>query len=112
MSALSALSRKLQSVLPKARFKGADEIFQLVRMIKEPEEIKLIKESVLIAEAGLKAGMKKAKSGCARERDTEGGRNRDETQGGHQRSRNHGSIWNTDSQLPGLRIELEEGREE
>jgi Xaa-Pro aminopeptidase len=55
--------RKIQSALPKARFKGADEIFQLVRMIKEPEEIKLIKESVLIAEAGLKAGMKKAKVG-------------------------------------------------
>jgi Xaa-Pro aminopeptidase len=55
--------RKLQSVLPKARFKGADEIFQWVRMVKEPEEIKIIKESVLIAEAGLKAGMKKARVG-------------------------------------------------
>ena len=55
--------RKLKSVLPKAQFKGADEILQLVRMIKEPEEIKLIKESVLIAESGLKAGMETAKVG-------------------------------------------------
>jgi len=42
--------------LPNVRFKAADEIFQLARMIKEPEEIKIIKESVLIAEAGLRAG--------------------------------------------------------
>ena len=55
--------RKLRSALPKVRFKAADEIFQLARMIKEPEEIKIIKESVLIAEAGLRAGMKKAKVG-------------------------------------------------
>jgi Xaa-Pro aminopeptidase len=52
--------RKLQAALPRAQFKRADEIFQLVRIIKEPEEIKLIKESVLIAEAGLKAGMEAA----------------------------------------------------
>ncbi|HVP80767.1 MAG TPA: Xaa-Pro peptidase family protein [Thermodesulfobacteriota bacterium] len=56
--------RKLQLALPKARFKGADEIFQLVRMVKEPEEISLIKESVLIAEAGLKAGKEAAKVGA------------------------------------------------
>jgi len=55
--------RKLQLALPQARFKRADEIFQLVRMIKEPEEISLIKESVLIAEAGLKAGRETAKVG-------------------------------------------------
>jgi Xaa-Pro aminopeptidase len=55
--------RKLQAALPRARFKGADEIFQLVRIIKEPEEIELIKESVLIAEAGLKAGMEAAQVG-------------------------------------------------
>ena len=55
--------RKLQAALPRAQFKRADEIFQLVRIIKEPEEIKLIKESVLIAEAGLKAGMGAARVG-------------------------------------------------
>ncbi len=54
---------KLKSVLPKAQFKGADEIFQLARIVKEPEEINLIKESVAIAEAGLKAGMEAAKVG-------------------------------------------------
>jgi len=54
---------KLKSVLPKAQFKAADEIFQLARRVKEPEEIKLIKEAVLIAEAGLKAGMEVAKVG-------------------------------------------------
>jgi Xaa-Pro aminopeptidase len=40
--------RKLQSVLPKAQFKGADEIFQLARIIKVPEEIEIIKQSILI----------------------------------------------------------------
>jgi Xaa-Pro dipeptidase len=54
---------KLQSVLPKAHFKAADEIFQRARIVKEPEEITLIKESVWIAEAGLKAGMETAKVG-------------------------------------------------
>lgn len=54
---------KLQSVLPKARFKAADEIFQMARIVKEPEEIALIKESVFVAEAGLKAGMETAKVG-------------------------------------------------
>jgi Xaa-Pro aminopeptidase len=55
--------RKQQLAFPKARFKRVDEIFKLVRMIKESEEIKLIKESVLIAEVGLKAGTKVAKVG-------------------------------------------------
>ncbi|OGP58053.1 MAG: hypothetical protein A2162_11295 [Deltaproteobacteria bacterium RBG_13_52_11b] len=54
---------KLQSVLPKAQFKAADEIFQQARIVKEPEEITLIKESVSVAEAGLKAGMETAKVG-------------------------------------------------
>jgi Xaa-Pro aminopeptidase len=54
---------KLKSVLPQAQFKGADEVFQLARIVKEPEEISLIKESVLIAEAGLKAGMEAARIG-------------------------------------------------
>jgi Xaa-Pro aminopeptidase len=55
--------KKLKAALPKAQFRAADEIFQLARIIKEPEEIKLIKESVLIAEAGLKAGMEATKVG-------------------------------------------------
>ena len=55
--------RKLQSALPKARFTAADQVFQTARKIKEPEEIALIRESVLIAEAGLKAGMEAAKVG-------------------------------------------------
>jgi Xaa-Pro aminopeptidase len=54
---------KLKAALPKAQFRAADEIFQLARIIKEPEEIELIKESVLIAEAGLKAGMEATKVG-------------------------------------------------
>jgi Xaa-Pro aminopeptidase len=56
--------KKLQSVLPKAQFKAADGIFQRLRMVKEPEEIAIIKESVLIAEEGLKAGMEAAKVGA------------------------------------------------
>jgi Xaa-Pro aminopeptidase len=55
--------RKLQAALPKARFKGADEVFQVARLVKEPGEIELIKESVSIAEAGLKVGMETAKIG-------------------------------------------------
>jgi len=55
--------KKLQSVLPKAQFKAADDLLQFARMIKEPEEIQLIKESVAIAEAGLRVGMETAKVG-------------------------------------------------
>jgi len=55
--------RKLQAALPKAQFQAADEIFQLARLVKEPEEVELIKESVLIAEAGLQAGIETAKVG-------------------------------------------------
>jgi len=55
--------KKLQSVLPRAQFKAADEIFQIARIVKEPEEIQIIKESVAIAEAGLKAGMEAARVG-------------------------------------------------
>jgi len=55
--------KKLQSALPKAKFIAADEIFQIPRMIKEPEEIELVKESVLITEAALQVGMETAKVG-------------------------------------------------
>jgi len=54
---------RIQSALPKAQFKRADELFRKARMIKEPEEIEIIKESVLIGEAGMKAGMEAAKVG-------------------------------------------------
>jgi Xaa-Pro aminopeptidase len=52
--------KKLQTALPKAHFKPVDELFQIVKLVKEAEEIKLIKESVSIAEAGLQAGMEAA----------------------------------------------------
>ena len=48
--------RKIRSALPKAQFVSADEVFQVARIIKEPEEIELIRESVSIARAGLIAG--------------------------------------------------------
>ncbi len=54
---------KLKSALPRAQFKAADEIFQLLRIVKDADEIKLIRESVAIAEAGMKAGMEAAKVG-------------------------------------------------
>ena len=55
--------RKLKAALPNANFKDASEIFHLARIVKEPEEIKLIQKSVSVAEAGLKAGMAAAKVG-------------------------------------------------
>lgn len=55
--------RKLQSVLPKAQFKPAEDIFAKARLIKEPEEIELIRQSVKAAEAALQAGMNMAKVG-------------------------------------------------
>ena len=51
---------KLQSVLPKAKFKECDDIFQIARMVKDSKEIAIIKESVLITEACLQAGIKKS----------------------------------------------------
>jgi Xaa-Pro aminopeptidase len=53
----------LQMALPKAKFKAADDIFATVRLIKDSEEIGLIKEAVIIAEAGLRAGMDAARVG-------------------------------------------------
>jgi Xaa-Pro aminopeptidase len=55
--------KKLQAALPKAQFVEADEVFQIARIIKEPEEVDLIKESVLIAQAGLIAGKETAAVG-------------------------------------------------
>lgn len=55
--------RKLQSALPKAKFKKADEIFQIARIVKEPEEIDLIRQSVKVAQAGLIAGKAVAEVG-------------------------------------------------
>jgi Xaa-Pro dipeptidase len=54
---------KMKSALPKARFKAADDIFQLLRIVKDADEIRLIRESVSVAEAGMKAGMEVAKVG-------------------------------------------------
>ncbi len=54
---------KLKSVLPNARFTAADELFENARLVKEPEELTLIKEAVVIAEAGIEAGMKAAQVG-------------------------------------------------
>jgi len=55
--------QKLQALLPKATFKYASEIFQLARTVKEPEEIKLIRESVSIGESALKVAIETAKPG-------------------------------------------------
>lgn len=55
--------KRLQSALPMAQFKGIDKIVEAVRLIKEPEEIKIIRESVAIAEASIEAGMKASKVG-------------------------------------------------
>ncbi len=55
--------KKLQSALPKAKLKGVDDIFASARMIKEPQEIELLRRSIIIAEEGLKAGMEAAKVG-------------------------------------------------
>ncbi|MFC1491981.1 M24 family metallopeptidase [Nitrospinota bacterium] len=55
--------RKLQEFLPEAQFKDASEIFDLARMVKEPEEIELIKQSVSIGEAALEVARDVAKPG-------------------------------------------------
>lgn len=55
--------RALQSALPKAQFKDASGIFWQLRMIKEPEEIELVKQSTLIADAGIKVAIETAKPG-------------------------------------------------
>ena len=55
--------RELQKALPKARFKDASGIFYQLRMIKEPEEIELVKQSTLIAEAAIKVAIETAKPG-------------------------------------------------
>ncbi len=55
--------RELRSALPKARFKDASGIFYHLRMIKDPEEIELVKQSTLIAEAGIKVAIETAKPG-------------------------------------------------
>lgn len=54
---------RIKVALPKANFKPVDEIFQHMRIVKDADEIKLIKKSVTIAEAGLKAGMAVTKVG-------------------------------------------------
>lgn len=55
----------LQKVLPKAQFEHASDIFRLARVVKEPEEIEIIKEAVSIGESALKVAMDVAKPGVA-----------------------------------------------
>src|SRR5665647_82589 len=55
--------KKLQTGLPGAELVGIDDIFADARMIKEPEEIALLRRSVEIAEIGLQAGIDAAKVG-------------------------------------------------
>lgn len=54
---------KLKEVLPDTHFTDASEIFNLARVVKEPEEIALIKESVSIGEAAMKVAIDVAKPG-------------------------------------------------
>jgi len=54
---------KIKCSLPNATFRAADDIFQSLRLVKDADEIKLIKESVGVAQAGLKAGIKTGKPG-------------------------------------------------
>jgi Xaa-Pro dipeptidase len=55
--------KKLQSFLPQAQFKDSSEILYRARAVKEPEEIQLIRESVSIAEDGMRTAMEEAKPG-------------------------------------------------
>lgn len=55
--------KRLEEVLPKARFRDASEIFSLARAVKEPEEIELIRKAVEIGEAAMKVAMDIAKPG-------------------------------------------------
>ncbi len=57
--------KNLQKALPGAQFKDATEIFKRARLVKEPEEIELIKEAVSIAESALKVAMDVAKPGVS-----------------------------------------------
>jgi Xaa-Pro aminopeptidase len=54
---------KLKAALPAATLKPASDVFAAVRLIKDPQEIELIRQSVKIAEAGLLAGIEVAKPG-------------------------------------------------
>jgi Xaa-Pro aminopeptidase len=55
--------KKLRKALPRANFMAVDAMLEKARYIKEPEEIVIIRESVAIAEAGIKAGMDIARTG-------------------------------------------------
>ena len=56
--------RGLERLLPKAQFKEASDIFKTARVVKDPEEVKLIKEAVAIGDAALKVAMEVAKPGA------------------------------------------------
>jgi Xaa-Pro aminopeptidase len=53
----------LQKYLPKVQFKQASDVFYLARVVKEPEEIELIRKAVSIAEAAINVAMEVAKPG-------------------------------------------------
>ncbi len=54
---------KLKQVLPQAEFKHASELLYLARVIKEPEEVELIRKAVLICESAINAAREVAKPG-------------------------------------------------
>ncbi|MDP6367370.1 MAG: Xaa-Pro peptidase family protein [Nitrospinota bacterium] len=56
---------KLKEALPKAQFKNAAVVFNTARVVKEPAEIELIKESVAIAEAAMQVAIDTAKPGVS-----------------------------------------------
>lgn len=56
---------RLKAALPKAQFKNASVIFNTARVVKEPGEIELIKESVAIAEAAMQVAIDTAKPGVS-----------------------------------------------
>jgi Xaa-Pro aminopeptidase len=56
---------KLKAALPKAQFKNAAVIFNTARIVKEPAEVELIRESVAIAEAAMQVAIDTAKPGVS-----------------------------------------------
>jgi Xaa-Pro aminopeptidase len=54
---------KLENLLPDAEFVHASEVFNFARIVKEPEEIELLKKSVVIGEAAMKAAIEAAQVG-------------------------------------------------
>lgn len=55
--------RKLEHVLPNAKFHHASDVFNLTRCVKDPEEIALIRKAVEIGESSMRVAMDVAKPG-------------------------------------------------